>query len=68
VDSVGVVIIDIFAQQAMQVPFVHDDHVIQHLSASAADPSLGNPVLPGASKGRPVRLDSNILDRLSDPF
>jgi len=42
VDSVGVVVVDVFAQQAMQVPFVHDDHVIQQLPASAADPSLGN--------------------------
>jgi hypothetical protein len=32
----------IFAQQAMQVPFVHDDHVIQQLPASAADSSRGN--------------------------
>ncbi len=46
VNSVFVVVVDVFAQQAMQMSFVHDDHVIQHLSASAADPSLGNPVLP----------------------
>ena len=36
----------IFAQQAMQMSFVHDDHVIQHLSSGAADPSFGNPILP----------------------
>jgi hypothetical protein len=46
VDSVFVVTIDIFAQQAMQAPFVHDDHVVQHLAASAPDPFLGNPTLP----------------------
>jgi len=68
VDSVFVVVIDVFAQQAMQVPLIQDDHVIQHLSTSAADPSLGDPILPWTSKGRPARLDSDILDRLSDPF
>jgi len=28
VDSFGVVVVDVFAQQTMQVSFVHDDHVI----------------------------------------
>jgi hypothetical protein len=55
-------------EKAMQMSFVHDDHVIQHLSASAADPSFGNPILPWTSKGRSLRLDSNVLDRFSDPF
>ena len=44
-DPLPVVVVDVFAQQAMQVPFVHDDHVIQHLPASASDPSFGNPIL-----------------------
>jgi hypothetical protein len=42
--------------------------VIQQLSASAADPPLGNPILPWTPKGRSLRLDSKILDRLTDPF
>ncbi len=44
---------------------VQDDHVIQQLPSSAADPSLGNSVLPRASKGRPARLASDMSDRLS---
>ncbi len=64
VDSIFVVVVDVFAQQAMQMLFVHDDHVIQYLSAGAADPSLGNSVLPWTSKGRSARLDSDIVDRL----
>jgi hypothetical protein len=67
-DSVFVVVVDVFAQQVMQVPLVHDDHVIEKLPASASDPSLRNPILPWTPKGRSARLDSNILDRLCDPF
>jgi hypothetical protein len=52
VDSVGVVVIDVFAQQAMQMPFVHDDHMIEKLPADASHPSLGNPVLPRTQEGR----------------
>ena len=56
VDSILVVVVDVFAEQAMQVPLAHDDHVIQQLPTSAADPSLGNPVLPWTSKGRSFSL------------
>ena len=68
VDSVGVVVVDVFAKKLSKMVLVQDDHVIQHLSASAADLSLGNPILPRAPKGRPLRLDSKILDRLRDSF
>jgi len=32
-DSVGIVIVDVFAEKASKVSLVQDDHVIQHLSA-----------------------------------
>ncbi len=66
--SVGVVVVDVFAKKLSKVALVHHDHVIQQLSTSAADPSLGNPILPRTPKGRSLRLDSNTLDRLSDSF
>ncbi len=68
VDSVGVVVVDVITQQAMQVPLIQDDHVIEKFPASTADPSLGDPILPWAPKGRSLRLDSYVLDRLRDPF
>jgi hypothetical protein len=68
VDSVGVVVVDVFVEEAVEVLLVHDDHVIQHLSASAADPSLGNAIVSWTPKGRSLRFNCNILDRLSDPF
>ena len=68
VDSVVVVVIDIFPKKASKVVLVQDDHVIQQLPASAANPSLGNPILPWTSKGRSSRGNSNVLDRFGDPF
>jgi len=49
------------------VVLVQDDHVIELFSACISDPSLGDPILPRASKGRPPRFDSNVLDRIGDP-
>ena len=68
VDSVGVVVVDVLAEKLSKVVLVQDDHVIQQLSASVADPPLGDPILPRAPEGRSLRLDSKILDRLRDPF
>ena len=68
VDAVGVVVVDVIAEEASKVVLVQDDNVIQQLPASAANPSLGNPILPWTSQGRSLRFNSNVLDRLGDPF
>jgi hypothetical protein len=68
VDSVGVVVVDIFAEKTLQVFLIHDDHMIEKLATGSADPSLGNPISPRASKGRPSRRNSDALDRFGDPF
>jgi len=66
VDSVGVVVVDVFAEKALQVLLVQDDHVVEKLPTSASDPSFGDPILPGTSKRRPPRLDSDLVDRMGD--
>ncbi len=43
---------------------VQNDHVIEQLSADAADPALGRSVLPRASKRRPVPSE-NLIRPLS---
>ena len=63
VDSIGVVIVDVLSEKALQVFLIHHDHMIEKLATGSADPSFGDPILPGASKGRPSRLDSNVSDR-----
>jgi hypothetical protein len=37
---------DVRAQQPQQMLFVEHDHVIEHLATAAADPGLGDTVLP----------------------
>ena len=53
VDSVGVVVIDVFAQQAMQMPFVHDDHMIEKLPADASDRPIFRQSRSATDSGRP---------------
>ena len=68
VDSISVVVVDVFVEKTLQVFLIHHDHMIEELATGSAGPSLGNPILPWTSKGRSLRLDSNLLDRLGDPF
>ena len=42
VDSIFVVVVDVFAQQASKVVLVQNDYVIEQFSAGAANPSFGN--------------------------
>jgi hypothetical protein len=68
VDSIGVVVVDALSEKTSKVFLVQNDHVIESFSSSTPDPSLGNSILPRASKGRPSRQSPNVLDRFGDLF
>ena len=62
-DSLRVVVIDVFAEQPSQVVFVQDDYVIEQLSANASDDSLSGSVLPWASEAPSASDRPETLDR-----
>ena len=68
VDSLPVVVIDIFPEDSTEVILVDHDHVIQQLASHGSDPALRDPVLPGASVCGPLRLASEVPDRPDDAF
>ena len=55
-NAFSVVVGDVFTKPSMQMPFIEDNDVVQQFAATSADPSFGDPVLPGASIGGPHRL------------
>ena len=66
VNALVVVVGNIVPQQAVQVPFIQDDYVIQHLSTHASHPAFGRSVLPGALKRRALRFYAETPDRSCD--
>ena len=66
VDALGVVVLDVFAQQASQVVFAEHDHVVEKLSANAADEPLCRAVLPSALERGSPGMDSESPDRAGD--
>src|SRR5215470_42934 len=56
VRPVLVVVAHIIGHQALQMPLVEHDHVIQQVSATAPHPTLCNTVLPRTAKGSAHRL------------
>ena len=55
-NAFSVVVGDVFTKPSMQMPFIEDNDVVQQFAATSADPSFGDPVLPGASIGGPHGL------------
>jgi len=57
VRTVVVVVGDVLAEEPTKMPLVEDNDVVEELAAHAADPALGDGVLPRAAVGGPRRLD-----------
>ena len=66
VDSLGVVVVDVLAQEPSQVVFAKHDDVIQELATYAAYEALGGTVLPWALEGRSLWSQTETLDRACD--
>jgi hypothetical protein len=64
--AVVVVIVDIIAEQPTQVALAEHDDMIEQLAADAADPALGDAVLPGAAMGSPRGCDAERPERGDD--
>ena len=64
--SVLVVVANIFAHQPFQVPFVKYNDIVKQVSATVADPALGDAILPWASEARPFGLDCEICTAIKD--
>ena len=59
---------NVFAQQAFQMPFIQNDHAIEQIAVAGAHPTLSHAVLPGATKAGSLWLDAEALDGIDDLF
>ena len=65
-DTLGVVVVDVLAEQSSQVVLVQDDDVIEEFATYGTDDTFRGSVLPWASEGCPLRVDLEALDRARD--
>ena len=59
--SVLVVVGDVLADQAEQMPLAKHDDVIQQFAAQSADPPLGESVLPRRARRDPQLADAEVV-------
>src|SRR5271156_6123753 len=52
--SIFVVVKNVLVQQALQMPFIQHDHMVEQITTAAADPTLANTVLPWTSETGPL--------------
>jgi hypothetical protein len=68
VRAIFVVIADVIVHQALQMPFIENDHMVEQIAAAVANPALGDPILPGASEAGPLGLDAEGLYGVDNLF
>lgn len=64
VGAVLVVVVDVRGEQPFQMRFVEGNHLIQQFATAAADPPLGNTILPRTTDGSPHGLDVHGANRV----
>jgi hypothetical protein len=60
--SVIVVVTDVVSDQAFQMSFTYNDHMVQQIPAAVADPTLGNTILPRTSEAGSLGLNAEALN------
>src|ERR1700730_1687346 len=63
VSAIFMIVREVFGQQPSCMPLVKDEHVIHQVSATAFDPALRDPILPGTAERRAHGLNKHVLDR-----
>src|ERR1039458_1833746 len=61
--SVFVIVTDVIIHQALQMPFIQNDHMVEQIASAVANPTLSNTVLPRASEAGPLGLDAEEIGR-----
>lgn len=56
--SVVVVVTNILAHQPLQMSFIQDDHAVEQVPATVANPAFCHAILPWTSKAGSFRLDA----------
>lgn len=60
--SVFVVVKDILVHQPLQMSFVQHYYMVEQISTTTADPTLGSTILPQTSEAGPFGLNAETLD------
>ena len=61
-----VVIADVFVHEALQMALMENNHMIEQVATTGADPALGHAVLPRTAEAGSLGLDAEALYRADD--
>src|SRR6266851_8024096 len=63
VSAIFMIVREVFGQDPSCMPLIDDEYVIHHVSATAFNPALRDPILPGTAERRSDGRDAHVLDR-----
>ena len=55
---VGMVIADVIFHQALEMPFIQNNHMIEQIPTAVADPAFGDAILPWTPKAGSLGLNA----------
>lgn len=55
------VVTDVLVHEGFQMPFIHSNHMVEQITTTAADPTLGDTVLPRTSEAGSLGVDPKCL-------
>ena len=61
-----VVIAEVFVHEALQMALMENNHMIEQVATTGADPALGHAVLPRTAEAGSLGLDAEALYRADD--
>jgi len=59
--AIIVVVADVFRHEALEMPLVENDDMVEQIATAVADEALRNAVLPRTAEADPLRLDAECL-------
>jgi len=66
--SILVVVANIIAHEAFQMPLIQDDHMVEQITAAVSDKTFGNAVLPWTAEAGSLGPDAKYLHRVDHFF
>ena len=55
------VVTDVLAHQALQVPLIYDDHMVEQIATAVADPTFDDVILPRTTEAGSLWMNAEAL-------
>jgi hypothetical protein len=63
-----VIVADVLIHEALQMPFIEHDHMVEQIAAAVSDPAFSDAILPRTAEAGSFRLNAKTFDGIDNFF